>query len=114
MEKLARLRGRANYRIAITRHIIDWLVRKPGTFVSYRYRDHLFPSSRFRMTYDLLKQVTPGRCDRRYLQILELAAREGKARVEDALRLLLASSSGKEAIADKEAFEQFMRLCCKN
>jgi hypothetical protein len=45
-------------------------------------------------------------CDRRYLQILELAAKEGEARVDDALRLLLASEAGKQTIADKEAFEQ--------
>jgi hypothetical protein len=37
----------------------------------------------------------PNRCDRRYLQILELAAKEGEARVDDALRLLLASESGR-------------------
>ena len=110
MEQLARLRGRHNYRVDY-RHIIDWLVRKPGAFASYRYREHLFPSSRFRVTYDLLQQLIPGRCDRRYLEILELAAKEGEARVEDALRLLLASLSGRQTIADKKAFEQFLKRC---
>ena len=110
MEQLPRLRGRANYRVDY-RHIIDWLVRKPGAFASYRYREHLFPSSRFRMTYDLLQQLMPNRCERRYLQILELAARQGEARVEDALRLLLASASGKQTIADAEAFERFLKRC---
>lgn len=43
------------------------------------------------MAYDLLQEVIPGRCDRRYLEILELAAKEGEAQVEDVLRLLLAS-----------------------
>jgi hypothetical protein len=43
-------RGRTNYRIGYY-HIIDWLVRKPGAFANYRYREHLFPSSRFRMAY---------------------------------------------------------------
>jgi hypothetical protein len=52
------------------------------------------------MAYDLLQEVMPGRCDRRYLQILELAAKEGEAQVEDALRLLLASERGKQTIAD--------------
>ncbi len=42
MEQLPRLRGRANYRVDY-RHIIDWLVRKPGAFASYRYREHPFP-----------------------------------------------------------------------
>jgi hypothetical protein len=112
MERLERLRGRTNYRIDY-RHIIDWLVRKPGAFASYRYREHLFPSSRFRMTYDLLQQAMPGRCDRRYLEILELAAKGGEAPVEDALRLLLASASGRQTIIGKEAFEQFLRCCEK-
>jgi hypothetical protein len=110
VEQLPRLRGRTNYRVDY-RHIIDWLVRKPGAFASYRYREHLFPSSRFRMTYDLLQQVMPNRCDRRYLQILEIAAKEGEARVEDALRLLLASESGRQVLADKEAFEGFLKRC---
>jgi len=110
MEQLPRLRGRTNYRVDY-RHIIDWLVRKPGAFASYRYREHLFPSSRFRMAYDLLQEVMPGRCDRRYLQILEVAAKEGEALVEDALRLLLASERGKQTIADQEGFEQFLKRC---
>jgi len=110
VDQFPRLHGRTNYRVDY-RHIIDWLVRKPGAFANYRYREHLFPCSQFRMAYDLLKEVMPNRCDRRYLQILEVAAKEGEARVEDALRLLLASESGKQTIADKEAFEQFLKRC---
>jgi hypothetical protein len=110
VDQLPRLHGRTKYRVDY-RHIIDWLVRKPGAFANYRYREHLFPTSRFRMAYDLLKEVMPSRCDRRYLQILEIAAKEGEARVEDALRLLLASESGKQTIADKEAFEEFLKRC---
>lgn len=110
VEQMPRLRGRANYRVDY-RHIIDWLVRKPGAFAGYRHRDHLFPSSWFRVTYDLLQDVMPRRCDRRYLQILEVAAKQGEARVEDALRLLLASESGKQTIADSEAFDQFLKRC---
>ena len=110
MEHMPRLRGRHNYRVDY-RHIIDWLVRKPGAFANYRYREHLFPSSRFRATYDLLRQLIPSRCDRRYLEILEFAAKEGEARVEDALRLLLASVSSRQTIADKQAFEQFLKRC---
>jgi hypothetical protein len=110
VDQLLRQRGRTNYRIDY-RHIIDWLVRKPGAFANYRYRDHLFPSSRFRMAYDLLKEQLPNRCDRRYLEILELAAKEGEARVEDALRLLLVSERGKQTITDKDAFEHFLARC---
>ena len=39
------------------RHIIDWLVRKPGAFRQYRYRDDLFPSLAFRRAYDALTAV---------------------------------------------------------
>jgi hypothetical protein len=110
VDQFPRQRGRTNYRIDY-RHIIDWLVRKPGAFANYRYREHLFPSSRFRMVYDLLKEQMPNRCDRRYLEILELAAREGEARVEDALRLLLGSERGSQIITDKESFAQFLARC---
>jgi hypothetical protein len=110
MEQLPRLRGRTQYRVDY-RHIIDWLVRKPGAFASYRYREHLFPTSRFRMAYDLLKELAPRRCDRRYLEILQLAAKEGEARVDDALRLLLQSQGGKLTIVNQEAFSEFLQRC---
>ena len=38
VEELPRLRGRSKHRIDY-RHIIDWLVRKPGAFEHYRYRE---------------------------------------------------------------------------
>jgi hypothetical protein len=110
LEQMTRLRGRTNYRVDY-RHIIDWLVRKPGAFASYRYREHLFPSSQFRKAYDLLKEVAPRRCDRRYLEILQLSAKEGEARIEDALRLLLQTASGQQAIVNKEGFEEFLDRC---
>src|SRR6201995_4708100 len=107
LEQLPRLRGRTNYRVDY-RHIIDWLVRKPGAFANYRYREHLFPTCQFRKVYDLLREVTPRRCDRRYLEILELAAKEGEGLIDDALRLLLQSAAGGQAIINKEAFEEFL------
>lgn len=88
IEDLPRLRGRGRHRIDY-RHIIDWLVRKPGAFGNYRYRDQLFPTSRFRMAWDALREIVPLRADRLYLEILELAAKEGEARVDEALRGLL-------------------------
>jgi hypothetical protein len=110
VEQLPRLRGRTNYRVDY-RHIIDWLVRKPGAFANYRYREHLFPSSQFRRVYDLLKNVAPRRCDHRYLEILELAAKEGEARVEDALRLLLQTDAGKQTIVNRDSFREFLDRC---
>jgi len=40
VERLPRLRGEEKHRIDY-RHIIDWLVRKPGAFANYRYRNDL-------------------------------------------------------------------------
>jgi hypothetical protein len=88
VEELPRLRGRGKHRVDY-RHIIDWLVRKPGAFGNYRYREELFPTSRFRMVWDALREAAPLKANKRYLEILELAAKEGEARVDDALRCLL-------------------------
>lgn len=88
VEELPRLRGRGKHRVDY-RHIIDWLVRKPGAFENYRYREELFATSRFRMAWDALRESAPLRANKRYLEILELAAKEGEARVDDILRCVL-------------------------
>ena len=63
VETLPRLRGRGKQRIDY-RHVIDTLVRKPGALANYRYREELFPSSQFRLAYDLLHESMPTRADR--------------------------------------------------
>lgn len=88
VERLPRLRGRGNAKIDY-RHIIDWLVRKPGAFAGYRYRAELFPSSYFRMAYDEFKKQNPLRADKEYLRILKIAAEEGEETTKAALRELL-------------------------
>jgi transposase len=88
VDELPRLRGRGKHRVNY-RHVIEWLVRKPGAFAQYRYREDLFPSSRFRMAYDALRARGPASADRRYLQILHLAARESESGVQEALGQLL-------------------------
>ena len=88
IEKIPRLRGGGNHHIQY-RHIIDWLVRKPGAFENYRYREDLFPSSRFKMAYDDLRGRYGRRANKEYLQILYLAARESESAVDDALRWLM-------------------------
>jgi hypothetical protein len=90
MERFPRLRGRKKRAINY-RHIIDWLVRKPGAFENYVYREELFPTSRFRMAYDALRQSQPQRGHKEYLEILCLAARQSETAVDEALRTLLAS-----------------------
>jgi hypothetical protein len=88
VDHLPRLRGRGKHRIEY-RHIIDWLVRKPGAFEAYRHRDAMFPTSRFRMAYDALRGQFPSGAVAEYLAILHLAAREGEGVVDEALRWLL-------------------------
>lgn len=100
VHRLPRVRGREQYRIEY-RHLIDWLVRKPGAFAGYRYREALFPTSRFRMAYDALAQVRPTSADREYLALLHLAAKESEQGVDDALRVLL--GAGPPSVADVTA-----------
>lgn len=88
VEELPRLRGRAKHRVDY-RHIIEWLARKPGAFENYRYKEDLFPTSRFRMAYDALQETAPSQAVKEYLKILKLAAEEGETPVDEALRELL-------------------------
>jgi hypothetical protein len=54
IEVMPRLRGEGGHRIDY-RHVIWSLVRKPGAFARYRYREELFPSETFRRAYDALR-----------------------------------------------------------
>lgn len=88
IETMPRLRGRKGHSINY-RHVIGWLVRKPGAFENYRYRDDLFPTSYFRMAYDALKRQRPDRAHKTYLRLLYLAAMENETAVDEALRFLI-------------------------
>jgi len=88
MDSFPRLRGEGRHHINY-RHVIGWLVRKPGAFANYRYREDLFPTIRFRMAYDWLKgKKGDQKADREYLKILHLAAAESETGVDGALALL--------------------------
>ncbi len=88
LHTLPRLPGQGQHRIDY-RHVIWSLVRKPGAFAQYRYRDDLFPTLSFRRAYDALAGAAPGRADREYVRLLHLAASRSEAEVEAALALLL-------------------------
>jgi hypothetical protein len=93
-----RLRGR-NLRRIDYRHVIWSLVRKPGGFARYVYREEMFPSVVFRRAYDTIQTPHHGlKGDLEYLRILHLAASTIEADVEAALALLLAA--GKRMTAD--------------
>ena len=88
---LPRLRGQDKHRIDY-RHVIDWLVRKPGAFARYRYQADLFPTLRFRQAYDRLVCQEPERASREYVRLLHLAATGSEAAVDAALAQLLAEA----------------------
>ena len=87
LETMPRLRGEGAARIDY-RHVIWSLVRKPGAFARYRYREELFPTLTFRRAYDALRARTE-RADVEYVRILHLAASTMEATVEIALMRLL-------------------------
>jgi transposase InsO family protein len=89
IETLPRLRGENGHHINY-RHHIDRLVRKPGAFENYCYKEDLFPTSLFRIAYDILRETSSIRqASKTYLKILELAAKEDESLVNEALRLLI-------------------------
>ena len=85
---MPRLRGAADHRIDY-RHIIGSLVRKPGAFARYRFRQELFPSLTFRAAYDALGRTHGERADVEYVRLLHLAATTSERQVEATLRARL-------------------------
>jgi hypothetical protein len=86
---LARLRGENGHKINY-RHVIDTLVRKPGAFENYSYKDDMFPTTQFRIAYDMLQgHGGTKQGNKEYLKILELAAKDGESMVNDILRYLI-------------------------
>lgn len=98
VQTMPRLRGEDEHRIDY-RHVIGWLVRKPGAFARYRYREDLYPSVTFRRAYDALARTHGERADVEYLRILQLAATAGEIRVADALTALVDQADGFDYVA---------------
>ena len=71
------------------RHIVDGLLRKPGAFINYQYREALFPRLCFRLAYARLVDYSKANGHKLYLQILQLAKLHGEQSVAEALNLLL-------------------------
>jgi hypothetical protein len=89
IETLPRVPGAHHYQINY-RHVIDSLLRKPGGFRNYRYRDDLFPLEVFRQAWGMLNASLPPRqADLIYLRILKQAALGMEAEIAQALTLLL-------------------------
>jgi len=123
VEAIPRLKGSGGHHINY-RHIIGGLLRKPGAFQDYRYQNELFPTSRFRIAYDLLCTGQNGgsqnggsqngsgqplgserKAAKEYLKILEMAATTGEQEVDEALRYLL---DAEEAISAERVKETIL------
>ncbi|MDP9311501.1 MAG: IS21 family transposase [Chloroflexota bacterium] len=100
-----RLHGRQQQRIDY-RHVIWSLLRKPGAFAAYRYRDELFPTLHFRHAYDRLQGALPQQADREYLRILHLAASTSESEVDLALAMFLESGM----VPTSEALRSLVQL----
>ena len=88
VERMERVRGDGEVNVNY-RHVIHSLVRKPGAFARYRFREQLFPTMQFRLAYDALREWRGERADVEYVRILHLAATTMEATVDSALSLLL-------------------------
>lgn len=86
--RLPRLRGRRWARIGY-HHVIWSLVKKPGAFTRYRWREERFPTLAFRRAYGAPRGFQGARADGEYVRILHMAATSGEAVVERALLALL-------------------------
>ena len=93
VETMPRLVGQKKQHINY-RHLIGTLLRKPGGFRNYRYREALFPSLVFRQAWDQLGQwYSPRKADLIYLRLLRLATRHLECEVATALALLLTGTT---------------------
>ena len=88
VERMARVHGDGESNVNY-RHVIGSLVRKPGAFARYRFREQMFPTRHFRLAYDALTEWRGERADVEYARILHLAATTMEANVDSALSLLL-------------------------
>jgi hypothetical protein len=88
VECMPRLRGTGQHHVNY-RCIIDSLVRKPGAFARYRYREDMFPTPQFRRAYAALCEFRGERADVQYVRILDLAAKTMESEVQVALELLV-------------------------
>ena len=100
------------------RHVIASLVRKPGAFRNYRYRDDLFPSTAFQWAWEsLCANMSARNADREYLMILNHAAETMECGVEGALCKLRRSGevprfetvreAGRSALMESPEMEPF-------
>lgn len=88
MEHCPRIRKEDGHRIDY-RHVVHSLLRKPGAFAKYRFREDLFPTIHFRRGYDAMVAKYGSRADVEYIRVLHLAATTMECKVDQVLEVLL-------------------------
>jgi hypothetical protein len=105
-----RILGRHGHRINY-RHVIWSLVRKPGAFRLFKYREDMFPNLTFRKCYDALCKIYEDRkASLEYLRILHLAASTMESEVEAAIELVLETGSIKSMEQVKSLMDSVNRV----
>jgi hypothetical protein len=94
------------------RHLVHSLVRKPGAFRRYVYREAMFPTLIFRRAYDALAERSAKWADLEYVRILHLAATTMQCEVEAALEGLLEADEVPEYDAVKARVAPTEPLVC--
>jgi hypothetical protein len=78
-------------------HVIDELIKKPGAFKNYKYRECLYPHPAYKQTCELLEEHG-GNYAKEYLGVLYLAKHHGEAVVTRLLQEQLAAGTVVEFI----------------
>ena len=86
------------------RHVIGQLIRKPGAFDQYRWRQSLFPTPIFESAFEQMEKARGRKwANREYLHILKLAAENGQNGVETALEQIMAANRAKMSLDEVKA-----------
>ncbi|MCK5884573.1 MAG: hypothetical protein KAG61_12855, partial [Bacteriovoracaceae bacterium] len=78
------------------RHVINSLIRKPGAFENYTYKEELFPTQNFKDVYERLiedKKLDHRSSNLEYLRILKLAADNMEEDVDTAIAMLISNNN---------------------
>ena len=94
------------------RHVVHSLIRKPGAFRRYVYREAMFPSLVFRRAYDALNERSEKWADLEYIRILHLAATTMQCEVEAALDAMLQAGEVPESDAVKARIGAWQSPAC--
>ena len=89
------------------RDLLGQMLRKPGAFAGYRWRDAFFPQAVFRELFAALEDAggDAAACDLEYLRILDRAVKYGENRVAEILRQLLRQGEVPSAVVLDEVLE---------